>query len=125
MTILVPRRLAAGDGALWFRHDQRGRVVRRSTALLEQDSDVGWSCSIWPCRGFRAARPDLFAGAISGDPVVIVSASDMAGTIRRSLDFGARLIQNASGSRRCATIMKVMEGDVGSADTDLSVNFRA
>ena len=56
-------------------------------------------------------------------PVVIVSASDDAGTIRRSLDFGASgFIPKRFGVETLRdAIMKVMEGDVWvPPDTDLS-----
>ena len=56
-------------------------------------------------------------------PVVIVSASDDAGTIRRSLDFGASgFIPKRFGVETLRdAIMKVMEGDVWvPQDTDLS-----
>ena len=56
-------------------------------------------------------------------PVVIVSASDDAGTIRRSLDFGASgFIPKRFGVETLRdAIMKVMEGDVWvPTDTDLS-----
>jgi DNA-binding NarL/FixJ family response regulator len=55
--------------------------------------------------------------------VVIVSASDDAGTIRRSLDFGASgFIPKRFGVETLRdAIMKVMEGDVWvPPDTDLS-----
>src|ERR1051325_6499617 len=94
------------------------------TALLEQDSDVD------------LILPDLSMPGISGFsgliylraqypaiPVVIVSASDDAGTIRRSLDFGASgFIPKRFGVETLRdAIMKVMEGDVWvPPDTDLS-----
>ena len=56
-------------------------------------------------------------------PVVIVSASDDAGTIRRSLDFGASgFIPKRFGVETLRdAIMKVMEGDVWvPPDTDLT-----
>src|SRR5207302_6458220 len=56
-------------------------------------------------------------------PVVIVSASDDAGTIRRSLDFGASgFIPKRFGVETLRdAIVKVMEGDVWvPPDTDLS-----
>ncbi len=68
-------------------------------------------------------RPDLSARASFRDPVVIVSASDDAGTIRRSLDFGASgFIPKRFGVEALRdAIMRVMEGDVWvPPDTDLS-----
>ena len=55
-------------------------------------------------------------------PVVIVSASDDAGTIRRSLDFGASgFIPKRFGVETLRdAIMKVMEGDVGFRRTRIS-----
>jgi DNA-binding NarL/FixJ family response regulator len=56
-------------------------------------------------------------------PVVIVSASDDAGTIRRSLDFGASgFIPKRFGVETLRdAVMKVMEGDVWvPPDTDLT-----
>jgi DNA-binding NarL/FixJ family response regulator len=56
-------------------------------------------------------------------PVVIVSASDDAGTIRRSLDFGASgFIPKRFGVETLRdAIMKVMDGDVWvPQDTDLT-----
>src|SRR5215217_2325987 len=78
------------------------------TALLERDSDVD------------LILLDLPMPAI---PVVIVSASDDAGTIRRSLDFGASgFIPKRFGVETLRdAIMKVMEGDVWvPPDTDLT-----
>src|SRR3954447_10469500 len=94
------------------------------TALLERDSDVdlilldltmpginGFSCLIY----LRAQYP--------ASPVVIVSASDDIGTIRRSLDFGASgFIPKRFGVETLRdAILKVMDGDVWvPPDTDLS-----
>src|ERR1051325_10554809 len=80
------------------------------TALLEQDSDVdlilpgisGFSGLIY----LRAQYPAI--------PVVVVSASDDNGTIRRSLDFGASgFIPKRFGVETLRdAITKVMDGDV-------------
>ncbi len=94
------------------------------TALLEQDSDVdlvlldltmprisGFSGLIY----LRAQYPAI--------PVVIVSASDDAATIRRSLDFGASgFIPKRFGVETLRdAIVKVMDGGVWvPPDTDLS-----
>src|SRR3954469_23785092 len=94
------------------------------TALLERDSDVdlvlldltmpginGFSGLIY----LRAQYPSI--------PVVIVSASDDVGTIRRSLDFGASgFIPKRFGVETLRdAILKVMAGDVWTPpDVDLS-----
>ena len=94
------------------------------TKLLEEDSDVdlvlldltmpgtsGFSGLIY----LRAQYPAI--------PVVIVSATDDGGTIRRSLDFGASgFIPKRFGVDTLRdAIMKVMDGDVWiPPDTDLS-----
>jgi DNA-binding NarL/FixJ family response regulator len=94
------------------------------TALLEKDSDVDLimlDLSMPGISGFsgliylRAQYPAI--------PVVIVSASDDGGTIRRSLDFGASgFIPKRFGVDTLRdAITKVMEGDVWvPPDTDLS-----
>src|SRR6202051_2317681 len=94
------------------------------TALLEQDSDVALILldltmpGISGCSGLiylRAQYPAI--------PVVIVSASDDIGTIRRSLDFGASgFIPKRFGVETLRdAIVKVMDGDVWvPPDTDLS-----
>jgi DNA-binding NarL/FixJ family response regulator len=94
------------------------------TALLEQDSDVDMvllDLSMPGIRGFsgliylRAQYPAI--------PVVIVSASDDANTIRRSLDFGASgFIPKRFGVDTLRdAFLKVMDGDVWvPPDTDLS-----
>src|SRR5260370_6049994 len=94
------------------------------TALLEQDSDVdlilldltmpgisGFSGLIY----LRAQYPAIH--------VVIVSASDDGGTIRRSLDFGASgFIPKRFGVETLRdAIVKIMDGDVWvPPDTDLT-----
>src|SRR5258705_1023810 len=94
------------------------------TALLERDSDVDLimlDLSMPGISGFsgliylRAQYPAI--------PVVIVSASDDGGTIRRSLDFGASgFIPKRFGVETLRdAIVKVMYGDVWiPPDTDLS-----
>src|SRR6476646_3689036 len=94
------------------------------TALLEQDSEVDLvllDLSMPGISGFsgliylRAQYPAI--------PVVIVSASDDAGTIRRSLDFGASgFIPKRFGVETLRdAIMTVLEGDVWvPPDTDLT-----
>src|ERR1700749_1096335 len=94
------------------------------TALLERDSDVdlilldltmpgvsGFSGLIY----LRAQYPPI--------PVVVVSASDDNGTIRRSLDFGASgFIPKRFGVETLRdAILKVMDGEVWvPQDTDLT-----
>src|ERR1700687_2096965 len=94
------------------------------TALLEQDSDgdlILLDLTMPGISGFsgliylRAQYPAI--------PVVIVSASDDAGTIRRSLDFGASgFIPKRFGVETLRdAIVKVMDGDIWiPPDTDLS-----
>src|SRR6201994_121383 len=94
------------------------------TALLEQNADVDMvllDLSMPGISGFsgliylRAQYPAI--------PVVIVSASDDVGTIRRSLDFGASgFIPKRFGVETLRdAIAKVMDGDVWvPPDTDLS-----
>jgi len=94
------------------------------TALLEQDADLDLillDLSMPGISGFsgliylRAQYPAI--------PVVIVSASDDAATIRRSLDFGASgFIPKRFGVDTLRdAILKVMDGDVWiPPDTDLS-----
>src|SRR5215813_6535253 len=94
------------------------------TALLERDSDVDLillDLSMPGISGFsgliylRAQYPAI--------PVVIVSATDDATTIRRSLDFGASgVIPKRFGVDTLRdAVVKVMDGDVWvPADTDLS-----
>jgi DNA-binding NarL/FixJ family response regulator len=92
------------------------------TALLERDSDVDLIDLTMPgISGFsgliylRAQYPAI--------PVVIVSASDDVGTIRKSLDFGASgFIPKRFGVDTLRdAIMKVMDGDVWiPPDIDLS-----
>jgi DNA-binding NarL/FixJ family response regulator len=94
------------------------------TALLERDAEVDLillDLSMPGINGFsgliylRAQYPAI--------PVVIVSASDDVGTIRRSLDFGASgFIPKRFGVDTLRdAILKVMEGDVWvPPDVDLS-----
>src|SRR6201988_3805172 len=116
------RQAVAGVGTA-AKMDQAG-PVHELTALLEQDSDVDMvllDLSMPGISGFsgliylRAQYPAI--------PVVIVSASDDVGTIRRSLDFGASgFIPKRFGVETLRdAIVKVMDGDVWvPPDTDLS-----
>src|SRR5258706_4507952 len=94
------------------------------TALLERDSDVDLILLDLTMPGISG-----FSGLIDlraqypAIPVVIVSASDDVGTIRKSLDFGASgFIPKRFGVETLRdAIVKVMDGDVWvPADTDLS-----
>src|SRR6202011_4939074 len=94
------------------------------TALVEQDSHVDLMLL-----GLTMPGTSGFSGLISlraqypAIPVVIVSASDHVGTIRRSLDFGASgFIPKRFGVETLRdALLKVMEGDVWvPPDTDLS-----
>src|SRR3979409_2164265 len=94
------------------------------TALLEQDSDVDMVLLDLTMPGISGFSGLIYLRAqYPAIPVVIVSASDDAGTIRRSLDFGASgfLPKRCGGETLRAAIMKVMDGDVWiPPDTDLS-----
>ena len=94
------------------------------TGLLEQDSDVDLILLDLTMPGISGFSGLIYLRAqYPAIPVVIVSASDDAGTIRRSLDFGASgFIPKRFGVETLRdAIMKVMEGDVWvPADTDLS-----
>ena len=94
------------------------------TGLLERESDVDLillDLAMPGVSGFngliylRAQHPSI--------PVIVVSATDDAATIRRSLDFGASgFIPKRFGVETLRdAILKVMEGDVWAPpDTDLS-----
>src|SRR6476660_6856154 len=94
------------------------------TALLEQDSDVDLILLHLTIQGISGFSGLVYLRAqYPAIPVVIVSASDDAGTIRRSLDFGASgFIPKRFGVETLReAIMKVMDGDVWvPPDTDLS-----
>src|SRR3981189_2391856 len=93
------------------------------TALLEQDSDVDLVLlDLTTPRISGCARLIYLRAQYPAIPVVIVSASDDAGTIRRSLDFGASgFIPKRFGVEALrGAIMKGMEGHVwGPPDTCL------
>ncbi len=94
------------------------------TALLERDSEVDLVLLDLTMPGISGFSGLIYLRAqYPAIPVVIVSASDDAGTIRRSLDFGASgFIPKRFGVETLRdAIMKVMEGDVWvPPDTDLS-----
>jgi DNA-binding NarL/FixJ family response regulator len=94
------------------------------TALLEQNSEVDLVLLDLTMPGISGFSGLIYLRAqYPAIPVVIVSASDDGGTIRRSLDFGASgFIPKRFGVDTLRdAIMKVMEGDVWiPPDTDLS-----
>jgi DNA-binding NarL/FixJ family response regulator len=94
------------------------------TALLEQDSDVDLILLDLTMPGISGFSGLIYLRAqYPAIPVVIVSASDDIGTIRRSLDFGASgFIPKRFGVETLRdAIVKVMDGDVWiPPDTDLS-----
>src|SRR5258706_5410520 len=85
------------------------------TALLEQDSDVDLILLDLTMPGISGFSGLIYLRAqYPAIPVVIVSASDDAGTIRRSLDFGASgFIPKRFGVETLRdAIVKVMDGVV-------------
>src|SRR4029453_2341921 len=94
------------------------------TAVLEQDSDVDLILLDLTMPGISGFSGLIYLRAqYPAIPVVVVSASDDVGTIRRSLDFGASgFIPKRFGVETLReAIMKVMDGDVWvPPDTDLS-----
>src|SRR3979409_1436423 len=85
------------------------------TALLEQDSDVDLILLDLTMPGISGFSGLIYLRAqYPAIPVVIVSASDDVGTIRRSLDFGASgFIPKRFGVETPRdAILKVMDGDV-------------
>src|SRR5258705_2126516 len=94
------------------------------TALLERDSDVDLILLDLTMPGISGFSGLIYLRAqYPAIPVVIVSASDDVGTIRKSLDFGASgFIPKRFGVETLRdAIVKVMDGDVWiPPDTDLS-----
>ena len=94
------------------------------TALLERDSDVDLVLLDLTMPGISGFSGLIYLRAqYPAIPVVIVSASDDGGTIRRSLDFGASgFIPKRFGVETLRdAIVKIMEGDVWiPPDTDLT-----
>src|SRR5437868_13696715 len=85
------------------------------TAFLEQDSDVDLILLDLTMPGISGFSGLIYLRAqYPAVPVVIVSASDDVGTIRRSLDFGASgFIPKRFGVETLRdAILKVMDGDV-------------
>jgi DNA-binding NarL/FixJ family response regulator len=94
------------------------------TALLERDSDVDLILLDLAMPGISGFSGLIYLRAqYPAIPVIIVSASDDVGTIRRSLDFGASgFIPKRFGVDTLrSAIVKVMDGDVWiPPDTDLT-----
>src|SRR5476649_2402459 len=94
------------------------------TAMLERDSEVDLILLDLTMPGISGFSGLIYLRAqYPAIPVVIVSASDDVGTIRRSLDFGASgFIPKRFGVETLRdAIRKVMDGDVWvPPDTDLS-----
>src|SRR6266478_2733790 len=94
------------------------------TALLEQDSDVDLILLDLTMPGISGFSGLIYLRAqYPAIPVVIVSASDDGGTIRRSLDFGASgFIPTRFGVETLRdAIVKIMDGDDWvPPDTDLT-----
>src|SRR5205807_7760070 len=94
------------------------------TALLEQDSDVDLILLDLTMPGISGFSGLIYLRAqYPAIPVVVVSATDDIGTIRRSLDFGASgFIPKRFGVETLRdAITRVMDGDVCiRPDTDLS-----
>src|SRR5215208_7593977 len=94
------------------------------TSLLEQDADVDLILLDLTMPGISGFSGLIYLRAqYPAIPVVVVSASDDVGTIRRSLDFGATgFIPKRFGVETLRdAILKVMDGEVWiPPDTDLS-----
>src|SRR3981189_2680094 len=138
MTTAASTRLVIADDHPLFRDALRqegARVVTSAksdeagsfdelTALLEQDSDVDLILLDLTMPGISGFSGLIYLRAqYPAIPVVVVSASDDIGTIRRSLDLGASgFIPKRFGVETLRdAIIKVMDGDVWvPPDTDLS-----
>ena len=94
------------------------------TALLDRESDVDLILLDLSMPGISGFSGLIYLRAqFPAIPVVIVSASDDAGTIRRSMDFGAsgRIPKRFGVETLREAIGKVMNGDVWiPADIDMS-----
>src|SRR5260370_9488669 len=116
-------RQAVGSVVTSARMDESGSFDEL-TAVLEQDSDVALILLDLTMPGISGFSGLIYLRAqYPAIPVVIVSASDDGGTIRRSLDFGASgFIPKRFGVETLRdAIVKVMDGDVWiPPDTDLS-----
>src|SRR5512140_2745218 len=116
-------RQAVASGVSQAKIDEAGSF-EELTALLERDSDVDLILLDLTMPGISGFSGLIYLRAqYPAIPVVIVSASDDVGTIRRSLDFGASgFIPKRFGVDTLRdAIMKVMEGEVWvPPDTDLT-----
>ncbi|HXL12665.1 MAG TPA: response regulator transcription factor [Bradyrhizobium sp.] len=138
MTAAVSTRLVIADDHPLFRDALRQAVAsvvpsakideagsfEDLTALLEQDSEVDLVLLDLTMPGISGFSGLIYLRAqYPATPVVIVSATDDSGTIRRSLDFGASgFIPKRFGVETLRdAIVKVMDGDVWiPPDTDLT-----
>src|SRR6266478_5525048 len=138
MTAAANTHLVIADDHPLFRHPLRQAVATvvasakideagsfdELTALLERDSDVDLILLDLTMPGISGFSGLIYLRAqYPAIPVVIVSASDDVGTIRKSLDFGASgFIPKRFGVETLRdAIVKVMDGDVWiPPDTDLS-----
>lgn len=138
MTIATSTHLVVADDHPLFRDALRQAVAtvvasarvdeagsfEELTALLERESDVDLILLDLSMPGISGFSGLIYLRAqFPAIPVVIVSASDDAGTIRRSMDFGASgFIPKRFGVETLReAIGKVMNGDVWvPADVDLS-----
>src|SRR5260370_10066706 len=128
MTAAASTRLVIADDHPLFRDALRQAVARVVTtakideagsfedlsALLEQDSEVDLILLDLTMPGISGFSGLIYLRAqYPAIPVVIVSASDDVGTIRRSLDFGASgFIPKRFGAETLRdAILKLMEGD--------------
>ena len=138
MTIAASTHLVVADDHPLFRDALRQAVAtvvataqvdeagsfEELTALLERESDVDLILLDLSMPGISGFSGLIYLRAqFPAIPVVIVSASDDAGTIRRSMDFGASgFIPKRFGVETLReAIGKVMKGDVWvPADVDLT-----
>ena len=138
MTIATSTHLVVADDHPLFRDALRQAVAtvvasarvdeagsfEELTALLERESDVDLILLDLSMPGISGFSGLIYLRAqFPAIPVVIVSASDDAGTIRRSMDFGASgFIPKRFGVETLReAIGRVMNGDVWvPADVDLS-----
>src|ERR1700737_2323649 len=116
-------RQGVAKGVTSAKNDEAGSFDEL-TALLGQDCDVDLILLDLTMPGISGFSGLIYLRAqYPAIPVVIVSASDDVGTIRRSLDFGASgFIPKRFGVETLRdAIVKVMDGDVWiPPDTDLS-----
>src|ERR1700733_15253920 len=138
MTSAAPTRLVIADDHPLFRDALRHAVAGvmtsakideagsfdELTSMLEKDSEVDLILLDLTMPGISGFSGLIYLRAqYPAIPVVIVSASDDIGTIRRSLDFGASgFIPKRFGVETLRdAIVKVMDGEVWVAqDTDLT-----